>query len=139
MLGGFNKIPQHLGKHLKDVRFNERVTSIDYSGAKIKVTHNQKVSEADYVVVTVPLGVLKSGKLEFIPAWPTAKTEALQRLEMNCVNKFTLIWPQNIKRFWPKDLVIADLDSIYDMKYTLYFNLGYKDPTIKALMTFSLQ
>lgn len=61
--------------------FDSTVTKIDYSGNsdKIKVTtENGKTYEADYVIVTVSLGVLKNEKDLFNPPLPEKKINAIQ-------------------------------------------------------------
>lgn len=80
------------------------MSKIDYSGDRIFVTHNGIVSSADFVLVTVPLGVLKSGKIQFFPALPEYKSVAIQKVPMNCVNKFLLVWDHS---FWDDELYIA--------------------------------
>ena len=42
---------------------------------------------ADAVLVTVPLGVLKKGSIQFQPALPEAKQAAIKRLGMGVMNK----------------------------------------------------
>jgi hypothetical protein len=38
-------------------------------------------------VVTLPLGVLKSSSVQFVPALPAHKTNAISRLQMGLLNK----------------------------------------------------
>lgn len=84
---GYDIIPNFLANGL-NIQLNQRVSKIDYSNSKAKISHNGTITEADYVLVTVPLGVLKSGNIQFVPALPTAKQTAIQKVGMNCVNKF---------------------------------------------------
>ena len=86
-INGYDTIPNYLANGLS-VQLNQRVSKIDYLDTKIKITHNGTVTEVDYVIVTVPLGVLKSGNIEFIPALPSTKQNAIEKVGMNCVNKF---------------------------------------------------
>ena len=88
---GYDTLAVHLAKDLQ-VQLNQRVTKIDYTGGKVLVTHNFTTSEADYVVVTVPLGVLKNKKIEFVPTLPAVKQTAIDKVGMSCVNKFLLRW-----------------------------------------------
>ncbi len=57
-VNGYDTIPAYLANGLP-VLLNQRVTAIDYRTSTVQVTHNGTVSEADFVIVTVPLGVLK--------------------------------------------------------------------------------
>jgi monoamine oxidase len=77
---GYDTIANFLSSGL-NIKFNERVTKIDYSNAKIKITHSGIISEADYVIVSVPLGVLKANKIEFLPSLPAAKQNAIKKWE----------------------------------------------------------
>lgn len=54
------------------------VASIDYSSDGIVVTDRSRVAyEADQVIVTVPIQVLKDRDIEFLPELPEAKLEAI--------------------------------------------------------------
>ena len=85
------------------MKLDQRVTKIDYSEDKIKITHGSTVTEADHVLVTVPLGVLKNNVLHFVPSLPIAETTAMQKLHLNCNNKFLLVWPSNFSKFWGEE------------------------------------
>ena len=90
-VNGYDTIPSYLAIGL-NVQLNQKVTKIDYSNTKILVSHNGTVTEADYVLVTVPLGVLKANKIDFVPSLPNTKQNAIQKVGVNCVNKFLLTW-----------------------------------------------
>jgi monoamine oxidase len=129
---GYDTIPIFLATGL-DVQLGQRVSKVDYSGSKVKVTHNGTVSEADYVIVTVPLGVLKKNSIEFTPALPAAKQAAIEKLGMNCVNKFLLTWET---AFWDDEQYIAYTPEAKD-KFNYFVNVKKFHPTVNALMTFA--
>ena len=52
-----------------------------------QVTAGGKQYAAKFAVVTVPVGVLKAGKISFSPALPAAKTKAIKSLGMGVLNK----------------------------------------------------
>lgn len=56
--------------------------------------------EADYVVNTIPLGVLKHGDITFDPPLPSWKTDAIDRLGFGVLNKVVLVYDQP---FWEED------------------------------------
>ncbi|KAL8288573.1 hypothetical protein RB597_000612 [Gaeumannomyces tritici] len=58
------------------------------------------VIEADYVVNSIPLGVLKHGDVEFDPPLPQWKTEAIDRLGFGVLNKVVLVYD---RAFWEED------------------------------------
>jgi monoamine oxidase len=129
---GYDTIPNFLAKGL-DIQLNQRVTKIDYSNSKIQVTHNGRVSEADYVVITVPLGVLKANVIQFVPALPQTKQTAIQKVGMNCVNKFLLTWNT---AFWDDVQYISYTPEIRD-KFNYFVNVKKFHPTVNTLMTFA--
>lgn len=131
-VNGYDTIANFLAKGL-NVKLNQRVTKIDYSNSKIKVTHNGTISEADFVVVTVPLGVLKANKIEFLPALPSAKQTAIQKIGMNCVNKFLLTWDT---AFWDDVQYISYTPEVMD-KFNYFVNVKKFHPNVNALMTFA--
>lgn len=85
------------------------------------------------MVVTVPLGVLKSGNIEFVPALPSAKQNAIQKIGMNCVNKFLLTWDT---AFWDNTQYICYTPEIKD-KFNYFVNVKKFHPSVNALMTFA--
>jgi len=129
---GYDTIPNFLANGL-NIQLNQRVSKIDYSNSKSKITHNGIITEADYVLVTVPLGVLKSGNIQFFPALPMAKQNAIQKVGMNCVNKFLLTWNN---AFWDNEQYICYTPEIKD-KFNYFVNVKKIHPTINALMTFA--
>ncbi|MBL7773770.1 MAG: FAD-dependent oxidoreductase [Chitinophagaceae bacterium] len=129
---GYDTIPNYLANGL-DVRLNQRVSNIDYTNAKVKVTHNGSTSEADFVLVTVPLGVLKNNSIQFSPTLPATKQTAIQKVGMNCVNKFLLVW--NIA-FWDDENYIAYTPELRN-KFNYFVNVKKFHPAVNALMTFA--
>lgn len=129
---GYDTIPNYLAAGL-DVHLNRRVSKVDYSGIKVKVTHNGTVTEADYAIVTVPLGVLKKSSIQFTPALPAAKRTAIEKIGMNCVNKFLLTWD---KAFWDDVMFIIYTPEARD-KFNYFVNVKKFHPPVNALMTFA--
>ncbi|CAM1505642.1 Fc.00g112790.m01.CDS01 [Cosmosporella sp. VM-42] len=58
------------------------------------------VVEADAVVCTIPLGVLKQNSVTFDPPLPTWKTDVVERLGFGILNKVVLVYN---KVFWESD------------------------------------
>jgi len=98
---GYDNITNYLAKGL-DIRYNERVSKVDYTDeTKILVTSTSGTFEASAVVVTVPLGVLKSDNFQFAPELTDEKKDALDDLAMGTVNKYVFVWDT---AFWDVDL-----------------------------------
>ncbi|MBW4438155.1 MAG: FAD-dependent oxidoreductase [Pleurocapsa minor GSE-CHR-MK-17-07R] len=79
---GYLSLHDHLAAGL-DIRLNTIVSEIDWSGPRAHVrTGDGHVFEADHVVVTLPLAVLKAGRVAFTPALPADKQDAIGRMNM---------------------------------------------------------
>ena len=99
---GFGALVDALAQGL-DVRTNHVVRAIDYGGTigdAVAVITDRGRFEADAVICTLPLGVLKAGAVEFRPPLPTAKQQAISRLGMGNLTKVVLHFDQP---FWPRD------------------------------------
>ncbi len=130
---GYDKVPKHLAKGL-DVRFNQKVTKIDYRKKnKVIVTASGQEWECSAVICTVPLGVLKKEIIEFIPALPQAHLEAISYLDMGAVNKYLLLWDT---AFWDVDKQYIGITPETKGKFNYFLNLS-KFSDENALMTFT--
>jgi polyamine oxidase len=65
-----------------DIRRDQKVYEIGWNTSGVRVTTSQGIFDADRVVVTLPLGVLKRKGVVFSPGLPTAKATAVARLGM---------------------------------------------------------
>lgn len=98
---GYSQVVECLAKGL-DIRLRQPVTRIDYAGPGVVVyTGAGTTFEAAVAVVTVPLGVLKSGFPVFQPALPSRKRRAIDQLGMGVLNKTCLLFDEV---FWQKDI-----------------------------------
>lgn len=129
---GYDKIAQFLAKDL-NILLNQRVSKVDYSNPNVKISHNGTTTVADYVIVTVPLGVLKANNIQFSPSLPSIKQNAIQKIGMNCVNKFLLTWNT---AFWDDVQYISYTPEAKD-KFNYFVNLKKVNPSVNALMTFA--
>ena len=93
---GYGEIAERLIGGI-DVRLSHAVRRISYTESGVEVLTDQGPFTADRVVVTLPLGVLKAGVVEFSPGLPADKLGALDRLDMGLLNKVVMRFPQN---FW---------------------------------------
>lgn len=96
--GGYGQIAQGLAAGL-DVRLNHTVQQISYGRDGVTITTNQAVFKSDQAVVTLPLGVLKSGSVQFSPPLPQRKMTAVRNMGMGLLNKVYLRFPAV---FWDK-------------------------------------
>jgi len=85
----------------RDIRLDHPVAGIDHSGPTVVVTtESGDRFEADRVVVTVPLGVLKASAISFVPALPPAMRDAIAALDMGILNRTVLLFDEP---FWDRD------------------------------------
>jgi polyamine oxidase len=116
--GGYVQLADHLAEGL-DVRLNTPVVSIDYSNNGAVVHTPFETMHATHVVVTVPLGVLKSGAIQFNPPLPVAKTDAIARLGMSGMEKVVLTFDNafwsSVNDLYFKSLVDGEFSYVKDM------------------------
>ena len=96
---GFGPILAHLATGL-DIRLGEAVTMIAPTAQGVAVTTLRGVHDADCVVVTLPLGVLQSGRVAFAEQLARKRQRAIDGLGMGLLNKCVLrfdrvFWPQS--------------------------------------------
>ena len=65
-----------------DLRFNQVVTAIDYSGDQVLVKTAQETFSADRVIVSVPVKMLQQNAIAFTPALPAQKQRAIQQVKV---------------------------------------------------------
>ncbi|WP_062306553.1 flavin monoamine oxidase family protein [Demequina subtropica] len=97
---GYDALPRRLAEGL-DVRLGHVVSRIAWSGAGVRVRSDQGELMGATAVLTVPVGVLKSGDLAIVPPLPEPVSGALSRLGMNRFEKLFLRFPT---RFWDEDV-----------------------------------
>ena len=92
---------------IKDkISFNSVVNTIDYrddvvtvgytdaNGASVKAT-------APAVLVTVPLGVLKKGSIDFVPDLPSYKQQAITKMQVGTLDKIIMYWDEEAMNVAP--------------------------------------
>lgn len=98
ILGGYDQVPAHLATGL-DIRLRQRIHRIEHARTPARVlTQDGNVFEAEKLLITVPLGVLRSNTITFSPLLPPAKRSAISRMRMGAFTKVILQFPN---RFWP--------------------------------------
>lgn len=99
--GGFSQITAHLARGL-DIRLGQPVARISPAARGVTVqTRSGETHVADHVILTVPLGVLKSGSIQFGEVLAPARQAAMDHLRMGLLNKCWLRFP---RLAWPDDV-----------------------------------
>ncbi|XP_009790005.2 lysine-specific histone demethylase 1 homolog 2 [Nicotiana sylvestris] len=81
--------------------YGKTVQTIKYGNEGVDVIAGGQVFQADMVLCTVPLGVLKRRLIRFEPELPEKKLEAIDRLGFGLLNKVAMVFPHV---FWGEDL-----------------------------------
>ncbi len=99
--GGYQAVVEALAEDLT-IELETVVRRIDTGDGStpVRVTTDLGVHEADRVLVTVPLGVLKSNEIEFSPPLPETKRRAIDRVGFGTLNKIALHYD---RIFWPAE------------------------------------
>ena len=87
--GGYSRLIERLAARL-DVRLGTIVEAINYADDGVEIVTNQGIFQGSHVIVTVPLGVLKTKAITFNPPLPTWKLEAIGNMGMGVVEKIAL-------------------------------------------------
>lgn len=86
-LSGYDRVVQALAKGL-DIELRAVVDTIAWGGPGVTVIlADGRAYSADQVVITLPVGVLKAGRVRFVPELPQWKLSAIQRLGVATVLK----------------------------------------------------
>ncbi|MEM6431965.1 MAG: NAD(P)/FAD-dependent oxidoreductase, partial [Deinococcota bacterium] len=91
ILEGYSKLTACLADGL-DIRLSTPVTRINWQKDRVNIYTHEDILEADNVIITVPLGVLKAGHIRFVPDLPELKQEALAGLRMGPVIKLVYVF-----------------------------------------------
>lgn len=135
--GGYKQIIDVLVQDV-NILFNQVVETIDYSGERVSVeTTSGDHYLADKVIVTVPLGVLQAGSINFIPELSKEKNDSIHRLGMGLMDK---LWLEFEEVFWDNDegfdwinyisdipgfwVDTLNLDEYLGVPILLMFNIG---------------
>ncbi|KAF9288553.1 hypothetical protein BGZ68_000106 [Mortierella alpina] len=102
MVDGYDRVLDELCKNMKSVpiHLEHVVDRIEYNESSVRISTNKGFFTADVVLVTLPLGVLKSNSVAFSPPLPERKQTAINRLGFGTMVKIVLYFPTC---FWPED------------------------------------
>lgn len=94
---GYGQVPIALANGL-DVRLSQRVTDVLWTGTSAVVKAEQATFDADAVIVTLPIGVLKTNDVTFEPGLPSRKRRAIAAMGVGVANKVVMRFSVP---FWP--------------------------------------
>jgi monoamine oxidase len=97
---GFQVITNYLAEGIR-MELAQEAKEIHWDVSEARVVTQSSEYSADHVVVTLPLGVLQSGRVRFVPELPAKKRQAIAALGMGVLNKCYLRFEE---AFWPDDV-----------------------------------
>jgi len=135
MVLGFDSICRDL---LRNIRLltNQVVVGVNYTATGVTVsTASGLIVSADYAIITLPLGVLKSGSVKFNPPLPTTKQTAINRLVPGLVDHLVLRFNTS---YWPKSTEYFNYsaDPSNPGLFSEIINVNYYDPSNAILSMF---
>lgn len=129
---GYRVIIDYLSKNI-DIKIHEKVNYIDSTKNTVLIKTLNNSYEADYVVVTTPLGVLKQNDIVFNPKLSAKKQKAIDSLGMGVLNKCYLEFE---RVFWDEEVdwieYIAKDDDFRNFTQWVSFYNSTKKPILLA-------
>jgi monoamine oxidase len=121
VVGGYDQVPQYLARRIEAMggalRADTRVERVVWRQGHVEAMTNQGSFTAQRAIVTLPLGVLQSGRVVFDPAPGEVLTQT-QRLCMGEASRITLVFRESFWResFWktlPPQPEMAELSFLF--------------------------
>jgi len=113
-----------------NITYNTPITAINYSGDQIELTtQGGETHTADRVIVTVPVKILQNGYINFNPALPNSKQEAIDSITV--WSGFKAFFKFNTK-FFPSWLSFPDSDERAGQIY--YYDAAYAQNTPDVIL-----
>ncbi|NKB57378.1 MAG: FAD-dependent oxidoreductase [Alphaproteobacteria bacterium] len=101
---GYSSLPHSMAKDL-DIRLNTVVETVIWNGEGVRLQlQGGEELEAQAVISTLPVGVLKAGAVRFEPALPESKQWALAHMEAGPITKILMHFNE---QFWPRWMEMA--------------------------------
>ncbi len=115
----YDFVDEHIAKTVKHkIEYNSPVSAIDYSGNNIIVTtKNGDTYEADRVLVTVSIGVLKSNMITFTPEMNKERKRAINSITFHTGIKVVMKFSE---KFYP-DAVACEVENGEKVFYDIAF------------------
>jgi monoamine oxidase len=106
---GLNHVLKLLAQDL-DVRLSRRVKAVRIEKDHVKIETDKESFEADRVLVTLPLGVLKAGDVAFSPTLTVKKQRAIAALGISAAHKVVLRFDRRIAPL--PDPLLGHVDAV---------------------------
>ena len=130
---GYDTVTMHIGEGL-DTRFGFVIQQIRYSDDGVSVTaESGETIEGRAAISTLPLGVLQSGDIEFVPGLPPSKLEAFKQIKMGPVVKILLKFREP---FWnPKVSTLVSSEGPVTLYWNVFYGMTGERPSVLTAYT----
>lgn len=125
---GYDRLALGLARGL-DIRLGVSVDTLAHSDAGVLAKAGDQVFEADYALVTVPLGVLKAERIAFDPPLPDRKRKAIDTLGMGLLNKVYLSLAESVA-----GLDVLNLIRVSNRPRAFPFWINLSDPAGRPVL-----
>lgn len=131
VLNGYDTIIDLLADGV-EVKLDNPVQQIDYSQEVTMVVARDITYKATKVIVTLPIGVLKSAQCSFVPELPVEKQAAISNIGSGLLDKAVIKFPHC---FWQKEVLSIQRFPTVDSDIQVYINYQamLKAPILVAL------
>ncbi|MBV7339781.1 FAD-dependent oxidoreductase [Chloroflexi bacterium TSY] len=120
-LDGYGRLAEYLARDLT-IEFEQVVDQIQYGTEGVTVQTNRGTFEADRVIVTLPIGVLQSGNVQFEPALPAEKQNAIATMGAGLLSKLFLRFPTV---FWDEEVEFLNRISTEYGRWNQWLNVAF--------------
>lgn len=136
--GGYSSVVNSYAEPvLSNIQLQSKVTTVDYFDDTVLVTYTdeQNISstiQSKKVILTLPIGVLKAGQVEFKPPFSSSevgirKQNAIDHIGSGVLNRCAFYWEDmtDSEVFWPKDRQWLDFiatDVTLQGRWTEWYN-----------------
>lgn len=128
--GGFRSLVDAMAEGL-DIHLEQPVTRVELLEDGVVLTTSTGTWAGTHALLTVPLGVLQAGTIEFVPPLPADKRGAIDRLGSGFVEKVALVFDE---QWWDGGGVFyIDAEQQGRMPFAVDFTEQAGAPTLVAL------
>lgn len=111
---GFGRLVSAYGRGL-DVRMNCAAIGVNWDGRGVAIQTAQGLARGAAAIVTLPVGVLKSGAVAFRPGLPVETLRALDGLDMGVLAKIALAFDgDKLGMEGPTDVILREGGALID-------------------------
>lgn len=132
--GGYQALLAKIAAGL-DITLNAPVQGIRYTTDGIQVSTANETIDGSHAIITVPLGVLKSGAITFEPPLPATKQAAIDNLGFGSFEKVVLVYEAQfwLDQFTNSVATFAGLEGDRAFPYFMDFTEPAGQPTLVCL------